>query len=316
MPLYLTESDVEQLLTMDIAIAALENAFRLQAQGLAFNHPRYRLPLGGGTFMFMAATASGLGVMGTKTYGVTKAGVRFYVNLFSTDTSELLAVIEASRLGQVRTGAASGVATRLMARPDASVVGTIGAGYQARTQLEAICRVRKITGARVYSRTAEARAQFAQTIGPELGVPIVAVTSAEECVRGSDIVVTITSSATPVFSGDWLSPGTHINAAGSNHISRRELDVETIKRASVIVADDIDTARIECGELIHAIERGAASWHQVRNLSSIVAGEMPGRNSPLDITLFESQGLALEDIAVAARLYDLARPRGIGTAIE
>ncbi|MBM3933358.1 MAG: ornithine cyclodeaminase family protein [SAR202 cluster bacterium] len=315
MPLYLTESDVENLLTMDIAIDSLDEAFRLQARGLAFNHPRYRLPMGSGTFAFMAATAPGLGVMGTKTYGATRGGVRFYVNLVNTATSKLLAVIEASRLGQVRTGAASGVATRYMARPDAATVGMIGTGYQARTQLEAVCKVRHVEVARVYGRTEATREEFAASAAGDLGLTVIAARSAEECVKGADIVITVTSSSSPVLSGEWITHGTHINAAGSNHITRRELDPETIKRATVVVADDTETARVECGELIHAVERGILGWNQVLNLSSVVAGEALGRKSLQDITLFESQGLALEDIAVGLRVYKAALQRGIGKEI-
>jgi ornithine cyclodeaminase/alanine dehydrogenase-like protein (mu-crystallin family) len=261
----------------------------------------------------MAAAAPGLGVMGLKAYAVSQnAQPRFHVHLSDADTGELLAIIEASRLGQVRTGAASGVATRHMARKDAYTVGIIGSGYQAQTQLEAICRVREIRAARVFSRTPEHRERFASEMSVRLGIAVTAADSAEVCVRGSDIVVTVTSSSTPVLSGEWLSPGAHVNAAGANHWLRRELDDGAVRRANVVVADDVEQARLECGDLIYPIERGILRWEQVHSLSDVIAGRAMGRANEGDITLFESQGLALEDIAVGIRVYRLARERGIG----
>jgi alanine dehydrogenase len=311
--LFLTEKDVSSLLTMDMALDVVEEAFRLQAEGKATNNPRSRMRLPGGAFHFMAAAAPGLGVMGLKAYAISQnAQPRFYVHLSSADTGELLAIIEASRLGQVRTGAASGVATRHMARKDASTVGIIGCGYQAHTQLEAVCRVREIRAARVFSRTPEHRERFASEMSVRLGIAVTAVDSAEVCVRGSEIVITVTSSSTPVLSGEWLSPGAHVNAVGANHWLRRELDDEAVRRANVVVADDIEQAKIECGDLIYPIERGILRWEQVHSLSDVVAGRAMGRANEGDITLFESQGLALEDIAVGIRVYRLARERGIG----
>ena len=313
MALFLTEKDVSGLLTMDIALEAVEEGFRLQAEGKATNSPRSRIRLPGGPFNFMSAASQALGVMGHKAYGVTRGNpVRFYLHLCSSETGELLSVMEASDLGQVRTGAASGVATKYMARKDASTVGVIGAGYQARAQLEAVCRVREVRNVRVFSRTPERREKFAADMGAKLAVNVVAGESAEECARDSDVVVTITSSSRPVLEGQWLSPGTHINAAGSNHWMRRELDGEAVGRCDVIVTDDVEQAKLECGDLLYPIERGTVRWEQVRNLSDVIAGRTPGRTGDDDITLFESQGLALEDIAVGARVYEMAREKGIG----
>ena len=313
MALFLTEKDVSGLLTMDMALEAVEEGFRLQAEGKATNSPRSRIRLPGGPFNFMSAASQGLGVMGHKAYAATRGNpVRFYLHLCSSETGELLSVMEASDLGQVRTGAASGVATKYMAREDASTVGVIGAGYQARTQLEAVCRVREVRNARVFSRTPERRARFAADMSAKLGVEVAAVESAEECARNSDVVVTITSSSRPVLEGQWLSPGTHINAAGSNHWMRRELDGEAVGRCDIVVTDDVEQAKLECGDLLYPIERGTVRWEQVRNLSDVIAGRTPGRTGDDDITLFESQGLALEDIAVGARVYEMARERGIG----
>ena len=316
MAIFLTEGDVGQLLTMDIALEAVEEAFKHQAAGTADNSPRSRLRIEGGFFNLMAAAAPGLGVMGQKAYAAVRGGLRhFYVHLYGSDDGALLAVFEASGMGQVRTGAASGVATKYMARPDAQTVGVIGSGYQAQTQLEAVCRVRDVVSARVFSRKPERRQRFAKEMSAKLDIDVSVAGSAEECVRDADIVITITTSAAPVLEGRRLSPGTHVNAAGANHWMRREIDDETVSRAGTIVADDVEQAKTECGDLMQPIERGLLRWEDVRNLYEVVSGAVPGRTDAKQITLFASQGMALEDIAVGARLYKLAKERGVGTEL-
>ena len=317
MTLYLTEAEVNEVLTMELALESVEEAFRLMSEGGATNPPRSRIRLpDSGLFNFMCAAAPGAGVMGLKAYGVTRGNpVRFYVQLFSTDTGELLALLEAGDLGQVRTGAASGVATKYMAREDSATVGVIGSGYQARTQLEAVCAVRPITSAKVFSRTAERRERFATRMGERLGIDITPVESGEECVADADVVITMTSTNRPVLNGEWLSEGTHINAAGANHWMRRELDGDAVRRADVIVTDEIEQAKMECGDLIYPAELGSIRWEQVRSLADVVGGNAPGRNSDADITLFESQGLAVQDITTGIRVYQLAREKGIGSEI-
>ena len=317
MTLYLTEAEVNEALTMELALDSVEEAFRLMSEGGATNPPRSRIRLpDGGLFNFMCAAAPGAGVMGLKAYGVTRGNpVKFYVQLFSTDTGELLALLEAGDLGQVRTGAASGVATKYMAREDSASVGVIGSGYQARTQLEAVCKVRPITSARVFSRSPERRERFATRMSERLGIDISPVDSGEECVADADVVITMTSANRPVLEGEWLSAGTHINAAGANHWMRRELDGNAVRRSDVIVADEIEQAKMECGDLIYPAELGSIRWEQVRSLADVVGGSAPGRNSDDDITLFESQGLAVQDITTGMRVYQLALEKGIGSEI-
>ena len=312
MALYLTEEDVAAVLTMDIALEEVEKGFVHLAEGRAFNFPRNRLPNGTGSFNFMAATAPELGVMGMKTYDFAANPSRFYVQLYDTATAELIALIEANGMGQVRTGAASGIATKYMSRADASTVGMIGSGYQAGTQLEAVCRVRDITSARIYSRTRENRERLASDMERRLGIEVRPVDSGRECVEGVDIVNVITTATTPVLLGEWLSPGAHVNAAGNNHWMKQEVDSEVVRRASVIVADNVDQAKIECGDLVDPIDRGILTWDHVRNLSDVVTGQVAGRASDDDVTLFESQGLAIEDIAVGIRVYRMAQERGLG----
>jgi ornithine cyclodeaminase/alanine dehydrogenase-like protein (mu-crystallin family) len=312
MALYLTEDDVAELLTMDTALEAVEEGFLHLAEGTASNFPRHRLPNGGGAFNFMAATAPGLGVMGLKVYGVGAGRPRFLVYLHDTGTGELIALIEASGMGKVRTGAASGVATKYMAREDASTVGMIGSGYQASTQLEAVCKVRGVTGARVFSRTRENRERLASEMERRLGIEVRPVESGRECVEGADIVNVITSASKPVLLGEWLSPGVHVNAAGNNHWMKQEIDYDAVRRSGAIVTDDVEGAKIECGDLVYAVDRGITSWDRVRSLSDIVTGKIAGRSSEEEITLFESQGVAVEDIAVGIRVYRMALERGLG----
>ncbi len=308
MALYLTEEEVSSLLDMDTAIAAVEDAFRHQANGLATNSPRGRLRLTNGHFNLMTAAAPGLGVMGLKAY----AGGGFHVHLSSSETGELLAIIEAGQLGRLRTGAASGVATRLLAREDSATLGMIGTGRQALPQAEAVLRVRPISRVVVYSRDPERRRAFATRAASALGVDVEAADSVEECVGRADVLAVITNSAEPVIRGEWLRPGVHVNAAGANSWARRELDDESVRRADVIVVDDLAQARTECADLMHAVETGATRWEQVSPLSDALAGRSPGRQSPEDVTLFESQGVALEDIALGLRAYERAVQRGTG----
>jgi len=203
-----------------------------------------------------------------------------------------------------------------MARGDSKGVGIIGSGYQAETQLEAICRVREIEIARVYSRTQSRRQDFAKRMASKLDLDVIPVDSAEECVENADIVSVITSSSSPVLKGEWVINGTHINAAGGNHWLRRELDGNTVTRANVVVTDDVEQARIECAELIHSVERGTLTWQRVRELWEVASGAVSGRTGSRDITLFESQGIALEDIAAGFKLYTMAKYLGVGAELN
>jgi len=313
--LLLTEQEVARLLPMAVALEAVEEAFRWQGQGKVVNRPRVRLKVPGGLLHVMPAAAPEAGVMGLKAYATTRGGAKFVFLLFSADSGELLAVMEADRLGQIRTGAASGVATKYLARPDAQTVGIYGTGWQARSQLEAVSAVRKIREVRAYGRDPERRQAFAREMAERFGVPVVPVEQPEEAARGASILVTITNSRTPVLRGAWIEPGAHVNAAGSNALERAELDVEAVRRAALIVVDSLEQARLECGDLVAPIEQGATRWEAIHELGEVVAGSHPGRPSPEAITLFESQGLAMEDVAVAVRVWERARAEGAGQAL-
>jgi len=316
MALYLTEQDVTALLTMEETLSAVEEVLRLQATGAAANEPRRRLRAAGAVLQVMSGAVAGIGefagLLGLKAYTVTRSGVRFYVMLFDAGTGELLALIEADKLGQMRTGAASGVATRYLARQDAKIVGIYGTGWQAETQLEAVCAVRQIEEVLVYSRKAERRQSFCSRMGERIGGgSIRPVDKAEEAAE-ADVLITITSSREPVLEGAWIRPGAHVNAAGGNSVLRRELDDETLVRASLVAVDSLEQARIEAGELIAAVEKGLITWESIRELRYIVAGEMPGRRTDDEITIFKSLGIAIEDIAAASVVYRKATERQAG----
>jgi ornithine cyclodeaminase/alanine dehydrogenase-like protein (mu-crystallin family) len=310
--LFLTEEDVQHLLTMPQALEAVEEAFRALGSGKAENLPRRRLHGPQGMLHLMAASLPELGFMGYKVYTVYPQAVKFKVHLHSAVTGELLAILEADRLGQIRTGAASGVATRWMARQDSKNVGIFGSGWQARTQLEAVCQVRPVSQVLAFSRSPERLKAFCAEMQEQLRIPCIPASSPEQVAEGSDILITITNSASPVFSGETLKPGTHINAAGSNFLIKRELDEACIQRCDLIVVDSKEQAKLECGEFMGPLEKGALTWERIRELSEVVTGRIPSRKEAKDITLFKSQGLALEDVAVAGQVYRLAVAKGMG----
>lgn len=316
MALFLTEEDVAALLTMEETLSTVEEVFRLQASGAATNEPRRRLRAAGAVLQVMSGAVAGFGefagLLGLKAYTVTRSGVRFYVMLFDAGSGELLALIEADKLGQMRTGAASGVATRHLARRDAKSVGIYGTGWQAESQLEAVCAVRQVEDVCVYSRKADRRDAFCSRMGERLGIGSIRPVERPEEAAGADILITITSSREPVLEGAWIRPGAHVNAAGGNSVLRRELDDEAIVRASLVAVDSLEQSRIEAGELIAAVEKGLITWESIRELRYIVAGEMPGRRTDEEITIFKSLGIAIEDIAAASVVYRKATERQAG----
>ena len=316
MPLLLTEADVRGILTMPLAMELVETSFRRLTEGSAVCHPRRRLRMAEkGLMNYMAASDFAGGYMGLKIYTVSPNGVRFVVPLFNAKSGELCALIEADYLGQMRTGAASGVATRVLARADARTVAIIGTGLQSRTQLEAVTLGRQLEVVRAFGRNRERREKFAKDMTARLDVPVAAVESAEEAVRGADIVITSTTASKPVVHGSWLRPGAHINAIGSNFAEKQELDADAVNRCDVIAADLVEQSKMEAGDLIQAFGPDASRWASVRELAEIVAGKAPGRTNRDQITLFKSNGIAIEDVVVGGRVYELARERGIGKEV-
>jgi alanine dehydrogenase len=315
MTLLLTEAEVSELLDMNSTLTAVEAILRQHAEGRATNHARRRasLPTGGLNVMF--AGAPEIGALGLKAYTVAKGGARFYTMLFDPETGELLSILQSDKMGQLRTGAASGVATKYLAREDAKTLGLYGTGWQAESQLEAIAAVKDLDRVIVYSRKEESRKAFAGKMGERLGMEVETTHSPEEP-AAQDIVTTVTSSKEPVLFGEWIKPGTHINVAGSNSLLKTEIDRETVKRASFVCVDSKEELGLEAGDLFESLESGALLPEAVYELGSVVAGHHPGRRFPHDITVFASQGLALEDMAAARIVYDRAVERGLGREID
>jgi ornithine cyclodeaminase len=310
---YLTEKHVEQLLTMPIAIEAVEQALKDRALSHAVDVPRVRAHIPAGTLHMVLGAAPELGFIGFKGYyGLRGKGARYYLNLFNSNTGRLDAIIDASYIGMMRTGAASGVASRYMAREDASVVAMIGAGKQAIGQVEAVCQVRAIREVRVYNRTPARAEKFCALMASRINVPLKIVATVAEAVRGADIINLVTKAAAPVLAGSLLEPGQHINAAGSNALSRREIDEECVRRCNRIVVDSRGTARQECGDLLPLVEKGLLDWESLPELGEVITGRVKGRTGKDEITLYESHGMAIQDIYAGARILALARAQGIG----
>ncbi|HKW57321.1 MAG TPA: ornithine cyclodeaminase family protein [Candidatus Acidoferrum sp.] len=317
MALHISESEVRALLTMPMAIEAVEEISRKQSTGEVAVHPRRRFELpGGGFFHYMAAADFSAGFVAMKQYTYVNGKIRFLVPLYAMLSGDLVALIEADYMGQLRTGAASGVATRYLSRKNSHVAAIIGSGGQARTQLEAIAAVRKLESVRVYGRDRERREKFAAEMSARIGVPVSAVSSSGQAVRGADLLCTATTAANPVVSRADLSPGVHINAIGANHAHKRELDDEAVSSADVIVVDSIEQSRQEAGDLIIAFRGDEICWTGVKKLCDVVAGKASGRTSDTDVTLFKSNGIASWDLAAAMRVFALAKEKGVGRDIK
>jgi alanine dehydrogenase len=316
MALLLREEDVHAVLTMSDTIRVVEKAFVALAQDKATNRPRIRMLDEHGVMHLLAASVPSMEAMGYKTYTVFRSGMRFVVMLFSTNNGQLLSIIEAEWLGTMRTGATSAIATNYMARPESSIVGLIGAGQQAMMQLIGVCTVRKISQVNVYSRNLPACEKFCEKMSHGLKIPVQPVANPREAIEEAHIVITATTSSTPVFPGEWLKAGCHINAIGSNWASRRELDLTTLQRCDRVVTDSCEQAKLEAGDLIIPADEGLFDWNGVHNLADLVESNIPLRQSADEITLYKGVGIALEDIATATLVYRLARERNLGSELN
>jgi alanine dehydrogenase len=279
------------------------------AAGAVENKPRDRLRLDEGRLAVMAAADLELGAAGVKTYAAFATGARFVVCLFAADRPELLAVIEADKLGQLRTGAASGVAAQHLAKEDATSLGVIGCGWQAESQVACIrAAVPTVERVVAYCRTEKNLKRFCRKVKAEPG-------ESHRDPAAQEIVVTATTSADPVLRGEWLEPGALVCAMGANVPQHRELDNVVLERAAFVCCDSIEQARRESGDLIEPVQQGVLDWLEVHELHEVVAGETEGRGSADDIVVFKSNGLAAWDVAAAARVVELARERGVGREV-
>jgi alanine dehydrogenase len=307
--LCLTEEDVAGLLTIEDALEAVEACFLRLARGAVDNRPRARLPLEEGQLAVMPAVDHELGLAGLKTYAATPRGASFVVILFSVGRGELEAVIEADRLSQLRTGAASGVAAKHLARPGAATLGVIGCGFQAETQVAAIRAALPTIGRVVaYCRNTQRLREFCSRVGAE---PAESHREAGE----QDVVVTVTTSSDPVLRGEWLSPGALVCAVGANRPEARELDNVVLERAAFVCCDSLEQAKLESGDLIEPVASGVLDWLEVHELQEVVAGDVQGRQADEDIVLFKSNGIAAWDVAAGAAAVAKARERGVGLEV-
>jgi ornithine cyclodeaminase/alanine dehydrogenase-like protein (mu-crystallin family) len=308
-PLYVTEAEVGELFAPADAIEAVEGSFRRLAVGEVENVPRQRSRFEDGSLAVMWAVDNGLGLAGLKTYAAGHEAVTFVVVLFETESQRLVAVIEADKMGQLRTGAASGVAARHLAREGATSLGVIGCGWQARTQVacirEAVPSIERVVA---FCRTEERLEEFCKEVGAEAG-------ESHRDPAEQDVVVTVTTSRDPVVRGEWLRPGALLCAVGANDPRRRELDNAVLERAAFVCCDMLEQAKRESGDLIEPVEAGVLDWLEVHELQEVVAGEVPGRQQADDIVVFKSNGLAAWDVAAGAVVLERARERGVGTDV-
>ncbi len=313
MALFLSESDVRRVLTIEMALDGVESAHRELALGQAVDIPRARTRLPQTALHILQGGLPAQGILGYKAYTSNRSGNRFLIHLFDAASGQLKAVIEANYLGMIRTGAASAVAAKWLARPDASVAGVFGAGWQAEGHIRALSAVLPLERVKVYSRKQDRLLAFCKRLGELTGIAVVAAETPEETVRGSDVIGTVTTASHPLFEADWLEAGTHINAAGSNALIRQELSEAAIRRCDLLAVDSVPTALAEAGDLLPLFEKGRLHPRQLVELGEIIVGRHAGRGDAGEITLFESQGLAIQDLAVASRVLAAAEALGLGS---
>ncbi len=317
MTLFITERDVEQMLSIRAAIPVMDEVFRMAGEGRAENPPRYRMPMKKGFMQFGPAALHAKQVAGFKLWANFGSPLRqVWDFLYSMETGELLAVIQAHSISKFRTAAVTAVAVKHLSPPEASVVGMYGSGRQAEAQLQAVCAVRNIRSAQVYSRTRENLEAFCRRMADQLKIEVIAAAEPRQVPRNADIVVTMTKSETPVLFGDWITRPCLVVGAGANHWYEREIDEKLVERAQLVVVDEKEHSKVEGGDLLWAIAHGLLRWDQVWNLGDVIVGRAPVPDFKEGTILFESHGLAIEDVAIAAKAYELARAQGLGADIS
>ena len=316
MPLFLTDKDVEQVMSIGDCIGVIENMFEQTLKGLTWSQPRSHIRTPVGYHHIMPGALFESGVVGLKVYTARfPAGSRFLTILHDSNTGDLLALVQGGRCSQLRTAALGAVAIKHMSRTNSTTVGIIGTGAQAQAQLEGVCKVRQITSIKAFDLVPEKCSQFCNEMSKLLNVSVTPATSGQDCITGADIVITMTTSPNPVIFGEWLEPGMHINVMGSNHWTRREVDDEVINRSTSVVVDNIKESERYSGDLLGAIDKGLIRWEQIEELVSVVGGKSIGRSSEEAITLFKSHGMGITDVAAAAYVYEQAKKLGLGVEL-
>lgn len=315
MALYLNEHEVSSLLDMPMIMSAVEEVMMAHARGEVVDYPRQRVRLPGSMTHMLQGGVPAANLSGFKVYTSAGGHNRFWVHLFDSNTGAAVAVLEADRLGMMRTGAAGGLATRCLARPESEVVGVFGAGWQAEGQVLALAELKTWSLIKVFARNADRVAEFCARLREVTGQNIVPAASAEETVRDSDVIVTITTSPKPLFNAEWLKEGAHITASGSNSLVRQELSEAVLRKVDLICVDARETAIREAGDLLPLLEKGRSRSGLWPELGEILCGMRPGRTHAQQITLFESQGMGVQDLAVAAKVFERAQQQGLGVAL-
>jgi len=316
MALFLKDEDVAQCVTMDAMLEAIESMQRQYGDGQAHNMTRRKIIADSGMLSVMGGGLFHQGLLGVKTYTVVKGSYSFQVSLYDANTGELLLYTQANRLGQLRTGATTGVAVKHLANPEDATVGIIGTGGQAPTQLEALSKVRGIKKIKAYSRTQERREEFARRMTDTMGVEVSAATSNEDAVRDCDIVLCIAATMDPVVEADWLKDGSTLIGAGPTTWRAREVDEAVITRAGKLIVDSTEQAAIEAGDLCSAVDKGIIQWSKVHELRHVVSGAVTGRDSNDQVVDAKIMGTGVADVAAAKLAYDSAKAAGLGTEMD
>ena len=314
MTLLLGHEDVRAIVDMGDAIAAMETAFREEGEGGALLPARINMKAGKGWLRVGPVALEQSGWAGFKAMNLAPGqGVRYQVHLYKIATGELLAIMDAQHLTTLRTGATSAVATRRLARPGPAVVALLGSSVEARAQLDAMQEAGYVKSARVFSPTVANRKKLADDYRRQFDMDIVDVGSAEEAITGADLVLAAVKSSETVVYGRWLKPGAHVNSVGTARRDQREIDPETFTRSARIIVDTKEGVLGEAGDAVAAKDALAAK--EIHELSELVCGKTPGRAADDQITLFKSVGTGIQDIALAAIIYQKARERGVGKDI-
>ncbi len=310
MVLILKHDDVVASVDWTDAIEAMEDGFKEEGTGGTIQPPRINIKLGDGFFRVGPGVMLNAGWMGFKAMNKQPPGVRYQVSLYSLADGDLKAIMDAQHLTTLRTGATSAVATKRLARMSRTVVGVLGSGVEARAQLEAMHALGIVAEARVFSRTPAKREAFAKHYTKQFGVPVKPVATAREAVDGCGVVVAAVSSNETVLYGAWLTPGMHVNSVGTARPTQREIDPATFQRADIIVVDTKEGVLTEAGDALAA--KDVIDPDKVYELGALVTGRAPSRSNDDQITLFKSVGSAVQDIALAIRVYQNAKEKGIG----
>ena len=323
--LVLSEPQVQSLIDLDELIAALAQAHIQYSSGNAVMPVRLVVPLPQihGRITSMPGYLNDDKALGMKvvTYFQDNPqqnlpAILATIMLFSSDTGKMIAAMDGGYITAIRTACASALATKALANPDTPVLGILGAGVQARAHIQALTVVRQLKLIKIYSPSGKSAASIKQELQPQCGVPIEVVDSAQDAVRDSDLLVTVTTAKQPIVKVEWLKPGVHINAVGSHRPDLREIDGATMKRATVVV-DSREAIMAECGDILLALKERSISESDIHGeLGAVLAGSKAGRSSASEITLYKSVGIAIQDVATAQLVYRKAIERNVGTNVE